>query len=39
MILDLHENRPALMELYAHVNGFPGKYLIDLSRWKRAQIN
>ena len=39
LILDLHENRPAIMELYAHVNKFPGKYLINLNNWKKGQIN
>jgi glycosyltransferase involved in cell wall biosynthesis len=37
-ILDLHENRPAIMELYKHVNKFPGNLLIDLNAWKKAQL-
>ncbi|NJN27739.1 MAG: glycosyltransferase family 4 protein [Cyclobacteriaceae bacterium] len=38
MVLDLHENRPAIMQLYAHVSRFPGKYLINLKKWRKAQI-
>jgi glycosyltransferase involved in cell wall biosynthesis len=38
MVLDLHENRPAIMELYAHVNKFPGNMLINLKRWQKAQL-
>ena len=37
VILDLHENRPAIMEQYKHTNVFPGKYLIDLKRWHQKQ--
>jgi glycosyltransferase involved in cell wall biosynthesis len=39
MVLDLHENRPAIMELYAHVNKFPGNVLINLKRWQKAQLH
>jgi len=37
IVLDLHENRPAIMQLYAHVKQFPGKYLINLDTWKKSQ--
>ncbi len=37
IVLDLHENRPAIMKEYRHLNKFPGKYLIDLDTWKRKQ--
>lgn len=37
LVLDLHENRPAIMELYAHVNRFPGNWLINLKKWQKAQ--
>jgi glycosyltransferase involved in cell wall biosynthesis len=32
--LDLHENRPAIMKYYSHVNSGLGKWLIWPSRWK-----
>lgn len=34
VVLDLHENRPEIMKFYPHLNKFPGKYLIDIDRWK-----
>lgn len=37
LTLDLHENRPVIMQFYPHLKRFPGKYLINLERWKRAQ--
>ncbi len=39
-ILDLHENRPAIMQFYTHVNTLPGKWLIRLNQWvkKQAQL-
>lgn len=37
IILDLHENRPEIMELYKHINQWPGKWLIRLNRWRRKQ--
>ncbi len=36
-ILDLHENKPAIMEFYHHINVFPGKYLISLKSWNLKQ--
>jgi len=37
-ILDLHENRPAIMPLYTHVNSGLGKYLINIKKWELKQI-
>jgi len=37
-VLDLHENRPAIMEHYTHVNSGLGKYLIDLKKWKKIEF-
>jgi glycosyltransferase involved in cell wall biosynthesis len=37
VVLDLHENRPASMREYRHLNKAPGKWLIDLNRWERKQ--
>ncbi len=37
IVLDLHENRPAIMKEYRHLNRFPGKYLINLETWSRKQ--
>ncbi len=37
VVLDLHENRPAIMKFYNHLNKFPGKYLIDLKKWEKKQ--
>ncbi len=36
-VLDLHENRPAIMRYYKHVNSFSGKLLIHLKKWERKQ--
>lgn len=36
-VLDLHENKPAIMEYYHHTKTFPGKYLINLKKWARKQ--
>ncbi|MDQ3534685.1 MAG: glycosyltransferase family 4 protein [Bacteroidota bacterium] len=37
VVLDLHENRPAIMRFYNYVNKFPGKYLINLDKWEKKQ--
>ncbi len=37
-ILDLHENRPAIMKYYNHVNTFLGKLLISPSTWKKFEF-
>ncbi len=35
--LDLHENRPEIMRFYPHLQKQPGKSLISIGRWKKAQ--
>lgn len=35
--LDLHENRPEIMQFYPHLKRFPGKYLINIDRWRIQQ--
>ena len=37
VVLDLHENRPAIMKYYPHLQKFPGKYLISLKKWKKKE--
>ncbi|UII24565.1 glycosyltransferase family 4 protein [Fulvivirga maritima] len=37
VVLDLHENRPVIMQEYSHLKTFPGKYLIDASKWQHKQ--
>ncbi len=37
VVLDLHDNYPEIMQFYPHMNKFPGKYLIQSSRWKTAE--
>lgn len=34
-VLDLHENRPAIMKAYRHVNTGLGKILINLTVWRK----
>ena len=36
-IVDLHENRPAIMHLYSHVQSIPGKWLISIKKWQEYQ--
>lgn len=36
-VLDLHENRPEIMQFYPHLKKFPGKYLIKPLAWKKWQ--
>ncbi len=36
-VLDLHENRPEIMQFYPHLQKFPGKYLIWPARWKHKE--
>lgn len=38
LILDLHENRPAIMKHYAHVKSFPGNLLISAKRWAKFEV-
>lgn len=35
--LDLHENRPVIMQFYPHLKKFPGKWLINIARWEKEQ--
>lgn len=35
--LDLHENRPEIMRFYPHLQKQPGKTLISIKRWVKAQ--
>lgn len=35
--LDLHENRPVIMQFYPHLKKFPGNWLINIRRWEEAQ--
>lgn len=37
IVLDLHENRPAIMKYYKHLNKLPGKLLIKPSKWKQKE--
>ena len=37
VVLDLHENRPVIMQEYVHLKKFPGRYLIDPKRWAKWQ--
>lgn len=37
VILDLHENRPAIMKFYPHLQKFPGKLLISPEKWKKKE--
>ncbi len=37
VILDLHDNMPEIMKLYAHLQKFPGKQLISPKRWKQKE--
>ena len=37
IVLDLHENRPAIMKYYPHLQKVPGKYLISAEVWKKNE--
>lgn len=37
LTLDLHENRPEIMQYYPHLQRFPAKYLVRPELWKKAQ--
>jgi len=37
VILDLHENRPEIMQFYPHLTKFPGKYIISSKKWKQKE--
>jgi glycosyltransferase involved in cell wall biosynthesis len=36
-VLDLHENRPAIMKFYPHLQKFPGKFLISANKWRQKE--
>ena len=36
-VLDLHDNMPEIMKLYAHLHKFPGKQLISPKKWKQKE--
>lgn len=36
-VLDLHENRPAIMKFYPHMQKFPGKFLISANKWRQKE--
>lgn len=37
LTLDLHENRPEILQYYPHLNRFPTKQLISIEAWRNAQ--
>ena len=37
LVLDLHENRPEIMQFYPHLKKFPGKQLIRIGKWRKKQ--
>lgn len=37
VVLDLHENRPAIMKFYPHLQKFPGKFLISSNKWRQKE--
>ena len=37
IVLDLHENRPAIMKTYSHINTGIGKWLVNLEKWEKKQ--
>ncbi len=37
LTLDLHEDRPEIMQFYPHLKKLPGKYLISIDTWRRKQ--
>ena len=38
LVCDYHENRPEIMKMYRHVQIFPGKWFISVSRWLKYQL-
>jgi glycosyltransferase involved in cell wall biosynthesis len=36
-VLDLHDNMPEIMKLYAHLQKFPGKQMISPKKWKQKE--
>ncbi len=39
LVLDLHENRPEIMQFYPHLQKFPGNFLISLQKWKKKEAD
>lgn len=37
LTLDLHENRPEIMQFYPHLKRMPGKLLIKVDQWREKQ--
>ncbi|WP_397447225.1 glycosyltransferase family 4 protein [Polaribacter sp. R77954] len=37
VVLDLHENRPEIMQFYPHLAKFPGKFIIAPKKWKQKE--
>lgn len=37
LTLDLHEDRPEIMQFYPHLKKMPGKYLIKIDVWRKKQ--
>jgi len=37
LVLDLHENKPEIMKTYSQINSGPGKYLVNINKWKKKQ--
>lgn len=37
LTLDLHENRPEIMQFYPHLQRFPAKYMVNIDLWRKAQ--
>jgi glycosyltransferase involved in cell wall biosynthesis len=37
LVLDLHENRPVIMQEYRHLKTFPGRWLIRQKSWEQAE--
>ena len=38
-VLDLHEDRPEIMQFYGHMKRGIGKFLISVNSWKKAQTS
>ena len=39
IVLDLHENYPAALKSYHFSTTFPGKYIISIPRWEKAEVS
>ncbi|MCE7997214.1 MAG: glycosyltransferase family 4 protein [Roseivirga sp.] len=38
LTLDLHEDRPEIMQFYPHLKKMPGKFLINIDTWRKKQM-